>query len=155
NAGAPGELVVSVVGLVHHSGLVRLPEGARVADALAAAGGAREAADLTGINLAQRVRDGDQILVDTAPHDDGPLQPGTVPVSVSGAMHGAANPAPGSTPTGKVNLNSATEAQLDALPGIGPVTARAILAWRQANGRFSSIDQLAEVDGIGPARLAR
>ncbi|WP_083883793.1 ComEA family DNA-binding protein [Nocardia higoensis] len=154
SAGAPVELVVSVVGLVHNSGLVRLPEGARVADAVAAAGGAREGADLTGLNLAQRVRDGDQILVGAAPHEGGPPQAGSVTVSGSGAAPGA-DTTPEIGPTGKVDLNSATEAQLDALPGIGPVTARAILAWRTANGRFGSIDQLAEVDGIGPTRLAR
>lgn len=145
------ELVVSVVGLVHNSGLVRLPDGSRVADALAAAGGAREGADLTGLNLAQRVRDGDQILVGAA--SGGPAPAGSI--TISGSSAGTGQPATEPGPTGKLNLNSATEEQLDALPGIGPVTARAILAWRAANGRFGSVDQLAEVDGIGPARLAR
>ncbi|WP_245649684.1 ComEA family DNA-binding protein [Nocardia shimofusensis] len=151
---APGEIVVSVVGLVHRGGLVRLPPGARVADAVAAAGGAREGADLTGINLAQRVRDGDQILVGAAQQDGSP-QLGSVTVSGSGTGHGAADTTPENGPSGTVDLNVATEAQLDALPGVGPVTARAIMNWRNANGRFTSVDQLAEVDGIGPARLAR
>lgn len=155
NAGGAGELVVSVVGLVHRGGLVRLPEGARVADAVAAAGGAREGADLTGLNLAQRVRDGDQILVGAAQQDGGPSQPGSATISGSGTVPGAQDSAPGVGTTGTVDLNSATEAELDALPGVGPVTARAILSWRSANGRFTSIDQLAEVDGIGPTRLAR
>jgi len=155
NGGGTGELVVSVVGLVHRGGLVRLPEGARVADAVAAAGGAREGADLTGLNLAQRVRDGDQILVGAAPRDGGVPELGSATISGSGTVSGAEDPAPGTGTTGKVDLNSATEAQLDALPGVGPVTARAILNWRTANGSFTAIDQLAEVDGIGPARLAR
>ncbi|CRY78045.1 competence protein ComEA [Nocardia farcinica] len=154
---ATGELVVSVVGLVHHGGLVRLPAGARVADALAAAGGPRDGADLTGLNLAQRVQDGDQILVGAAaPTGDGP-RPGSATISAGGAggAAGATAGAPVPGTAGKIDLNTATEAQLDALPGVGPVTARAILAWRTANGRFTAVDQLAEVDGIGPARLAR
>lgn len=151
---APGEVVVSVVGLVHRGGLVRLPAGARVADALAAAGGAREGADLTGLNLAQRVRDGDQILVGAA-RPDGSSQLGSGTTSGSATMPGSADITPDTGPTGRVDLNAATETQLDALPGVGPVTARAILNWRTANGRFTSVDQLAEVDGIGPARLAR
>lgn len=151
---APGsaELVVSVVGLVQRGGLVRLPEGARVADALAAAGGARDGADLTGINLAQRVRDGDQILVGPATPAPGPPQLGSTTITATGPS-AAARPSAGSS--GKVDLNKATEAELDALPGVGPVTAGAIVAWRMANGRFTDLEQLGEVDGIGPARLAR
>ncbi|MFF0529690.1 ComEA family DNA-binding protein [Nocardia amikacinitolerans] len=149
----PAELVVSVVGLVQRGGLVRLPDGARVADALAAAGGARDGADLTGINLAQRVQDGDQILVGaTAPAPGTPSQSGSTTITATG---GAATSRPSAGPTGKVDLNKATEAELDALPGIGPVTASAITAWRKANGRFTDLEQLGEVDGIGPARLAR
>ncbi|WP_141812322.1 ComEA family DNA-binding protein [Nocardia bhagyanarayanae] len=147
------ELVVSVVGLVQRGGLVRLPEGARVADALAAAGGARDGADLTGINLAQRVQDGDQILVGaTGPAPVAPSQHGSTTITATG---GAGTSRPSAGPTGKVDLNKATEAELDALPGIGPVTASAITAWRKANGRFTDLEQLGEVDGIGPARLAR
>ncbi|MBF6418554.1 helix-hairpin-helix domain-containing protein [Nocardia farcinica] len=154
---ATGELVVSVVGLVHRGGLVRLPAGARVADALAAAGGPRDGADLTGLNLAQRVQDGDQILVGAAAATgDGPrLGSATISAGGAGGAAGTAAGAPLPGTAGKIDLNTATEAQLDALPGVGPVTARAILAWRTANGRFTAVDQLAEVDGIGPARLAR
>lgn len=148
----PAELVVSVVGLVHQTGLVRLPPGARVADALDAAGGALPGADITGLNLAQRLADGDQVRVGAGDTADPPA--GSATVSGGGppasAAEGAA-PAAGSP----VNLNTATEAELDALPGIGPVTAKAIIAWRETNGRFSDVEQLAEVDGIGPARLAR
>ncbi|MBF6385678.1 helix-hairpin-helix domain-containing protein [Nocardia farcinica] len=154
---ATGELVVSVVGPVHRGGLVRLPAGARVADALAAAGGPRDGADLTGLNLAQRVQDGDQILVGAAAATgDGPrLGSATISAGGAGGAAGTAAGAPLPGTAGKIDLNTATEAQLDALPGVGPVTARAILAWRTANGRFTAVDQLAEVDGIGPARLAR
>lgn len=151
NDSTPGELVVSVVGMVHRGGLVRLPQGARVADALDAAGGAVAGADLHGLNLAQRVADGDQILV-------GAADP-AAPPRASGTAGSGAAPAPGGTsataPTGRVNLNTATEAELDALPGVGPVTARAIVAWRAGNGPFTDIEQLGDVEGIGPARLAK
>ncbi|WP_280462328.1 ComEA family DNA-binding protein [Nocardia carnea] len=150
----PAELVVSVVGLVHKAGLVRLPPGARVADALAAAGGALSGADLTGLNLAQRLADGDQIRV--GPADTAAPPPGSATVSGGKAVAAdpdAEVPAPASgTP---VDLNTATESDLDALPGVGPVTAKAIIAWRETNGRFTDVEQLSEVDGIGPARLAR
>ena len=138
------ELVVSVVGLVNTGGLVRLPPGARVADAVAAAGGAREGADLLSLNMAQRVADGDQIVVQA---------PGAAPP----AMSSTAAPAAGGQPSkpGKVGLNTATEQELDALPGVGPVTAAAIVAWRTTNGKFTDIEQLGEVDGIGPSRLAK
>jgi len=128
-----------------------------VADAITAAGGPRDGADLTGLNLAQRVQDGDQILVGAAaPTGDGPrLGSATISAGGAGGAAGTAAGAPVPGTAGKIDLNTATEAQLDALPGVGPVTARAILAWRTANGRFTAVDQLAEVDGIGPARLAR
>lgn len=150
----PAELVVSVVGLVGRAGLVRLPPGARVADAISAAGGALDGADLAGLNLAQRLSDGDQVRVGAA----GPGAPPPGSATISG---GAGSPAPAgagdSAPTAgsPVDLNAATEADLDALPGVGPVTATAIIAWRETNGRFTDVAQLAEVDGIGPARLAR
>ena len=146
------ELVVSVVGLVQHSGLVKLPPGARVADAIAAAGGAEEGADLLSLNMAQRVSDGDQVLVGVAATDGGAPVLGSATVGAGTAPSGGA--APGA-PTGKVHLNTATEAELDALPGVGPVTAAAIVAWRDVNGRFTDVEQLGEVDGIGPSRLAK
>ncbi|WP_068159647.1 ComEA family DNA-binding protein [Rhodococcus phenolicus] len=147
----PEELVVSVVGLVGAPGLVTLAPGTRVADALTAAGGALPGADLAGINLAQRVADGDQIVVGAVPPD--PPPPAS---SVSSAGTGAGSPAPAAeSGAGPVNLNTADEAALDALPGVGPVTAAAIIAWRDENGPFTDVEQLGEVDGIGPARLAR
>ncbi|MCV7354312.1 ComEA family DNA-binding protein [Mycolicibacterium fluoranthenivorans] len=149
-----GPVVVSVVGLVHKPGLVTLTMGARTADALAAAGGPLDGADLVGLNMARRVTDGEQIIVGiTAP----PGAPSPMGSSVSSSSSSSAAPGPsGAAPAGAaVDLNTATAEDLDALPGVGPVTAAAILAWRAAHGRFSSVDQLGEVDGIGPARLEK
>jgi competence protein ComEA len=132
---AAPRLVVYVVGAVKHAGLVRLVEGARVADALERAGGPTRRADLTLVNLAAPVADGQQIVV-----------PNRV---ASGAIGGA-------TATGsaaKVSLASATMEQLDALPGIGPVTAQKILDWRQNHGPLRSVDDLDAIPGIGPARV--
>ncbi|MFD4183683.1 ComEA family DNA-binding protein [Rhodococcus sp. NPDC058514] len=154
-AGAPpAELVVSVVGLVRTAGLVRLPAGARIADALAAAGGARDGADLLGLNLAQRLSDGDQILVGLAPQDGAPVTVGSATIGAGAAGAGEGRP-PDAVGPGRVNLNTASEAELDELPGVGPVTAAAIIAWRQSNGPFTDVEQLGEVDGIGPGRLEK
>ncbi|MEH3156477.1 MAG: ComEA family DNA-binding protein [Gordonia paraffinivorans] len=154
------ELVVSVVGLVRTPGLVRLPSTARIADAIARAGGGRPGADLLGLNMAQPLHDGDQVLVGYADPAGGPalrsavVSGGGVPGSVPGAAAPrSAAPSSGAA-GGPVDLNTADAAALDALPGVGPKTAAAILEWRQRNGRFSSVDQLAEVDGIGPAKFA-
>ncbi|NKR26424.1 ComEA family DNA-binding protein [Prescottella equi] len=147
------QLVVSVVGLVNQAGLVRLPAGSRVADALAAAGGPRPGADVLGLNMAERVDDGDQILVGAMPPDGGPTTVGSARVGPGAAPGSAAGG--GGKAAGKVNLNTAGEGELDALPGVGPVTAAAIVSWRQSNGKFTDVEQLGEVDGIGPARLAK
>jgi len=133
-ASAP-RLVVYVVGAVRHAGLVRLGEGARVADALDRAGGPTRRADLTAVNLAAPVADGQQIVV--------PLR-----VTGAAAAAGAATGAPA-----RVSLASATLAQLDELPGIGPVTAQKILDWRQEHGPLRSVDDLDAIPGIGPARV--
>ena len=130
-------LVLSVSGKVRRPGLVEVPDGARVADVLKAAGGALPGTDLTGLNLARRVTDGEQVAVGV------PAAPGAVP--------GGAAPATG----GKIDLNSATAAQLDTLPGIGPVTVQKIIDWRTKNGRFARVDQLREIDGIGERRFAQ
>lgn len=146
-------VVVSVVGLVNQPGLVTVAPQARVADAVQAAGGPLTGADTLGLNLARRVADGEQIVVGIA------TPAGRRPVlgSSAGAVPSAPAPDGGdaAAPAGPVDLNSATLEQLDALPGVGPVTAAAIVAWRQANERFTSIEQLGEVDGIGPARLEK
>lgn len=127
-----GQLVVSVIGLVRLPGLVSLPDGARVADAISAAGGALPDADLTTVNLARLVVDGEQIAVGTP----GSLLPG-----------GGAPAADG----GLIDLNSATQADLEELPGIGPVLAQRIIDFREDNGGFSAVEQLREVSGIGPS----
>jgi competence protein ComEA len=155
---ADQDVVVSVVGLVHKPGLVTLKPGARIADALTAAGGALDGADLIGLNMARRVADGEQIIVGIAA---APGQPTAMGSSVASGPSPAPRPtvpaAPGSpaAPDGPIDLNGATVEQLDGLPGIGPVMAAAIIAWRDANGGFASVDQLGDVDGIGPARLEK
>ncbi|WP_051707764.1 ComEA family DNA-binding protein [Saccharopolyspora rectivirgula] len=129
----PQELVVSVVGRVARPGLVTLAPGDRVADAVRAAGGPLPDTDLTPLNLARRLTDGEQIHVGI--------------------------PAPPQSPegggTGKLNVNTATAEQLEQLPGIGEVTAERILQWRAEHGAFSNVDQLLEVEGIGEAKLDR
>ena len=151
-------VVVSVVGLVHQPGLVTLAPGARIADAMAAAGGPLKGADTVGLNLARRVADGEQIVVGIATPAGHPVVlgssvgPGT---SATGNLGPAAGSVAGPTPSSPVDLNTATVEELDTLPGVGPVTAAAIVTWRQANGRFTTVDQLGEVDGIGPARLEK
>ncbi|MGY1734216.1 ComEA family DNA-binding protein [Geodermatophilus sp. SYSU D01045] len=131
-AGARTTVVVSVVGLVVTPGLVTLPEGARVADAVAAAGGLLPEADPASVNLAAVVSDGQQIAVGV---------PGAAPAPAAG----------GAAPAGPLDLNAATVADLDALPGIGPVLAQRIVDHREQHGRFTSVEQLDDVPGIGPA----
>ena len=129
-AAAP-KLVVHVAGAVRRPGLYRLDEGKRVADAVARAGGATAPADTAAINLAAPLADGMQVLV-----------PRRVPAGTGGAEAGA-----------RVSLSSATAADLDGLPGIGPVTAQKILDYRAEHGGFRSIDDLDAIPGIGPARV--
>ncbi len=155
-------VVVSVVGLVNQPGLVTVAPQARVADAVQAAGGPLTGADTLGLNLARRVADGEQIVVGIATPAGHPVllgsSAGAGPAAAAsdGGGRDAASDGGGSAgPARPLDLNSATAEQLDALPGVGPVTAAAILGWRQANGRFTSVDQLGEVDGIGPARLEK
>ena len=138
-----GHLVVQVVGAVVHPGLVTLETGARVADAIAAAGGLLHHGGSGGLNLARAVVDGEQVVV----------SPST-PVG-GGAASGSVGPGTATSPSGVVDLNSATVADLDALPGVGPVTAARILEWRAAHGRFASVDQLREVSGIGARTFER
>jgi len=128
------EIVVAVVGQVVTPGLVTLPAGSRVADAVAAAGGALPGADLAAVNLARVLADGEQVAV-----------------GVPGAADGGPPAAGGADPAGQVNLNTATEAELEELTGVGPVLAGRIVQWRTDNGGFTSVDQLQDVDGIGPS----
>ncbi len=157
-AAVPEEIVVSVQGLVHHGGLVRLERGARVADALNAAGGPTEGADLLSLNLAQRLADGDQVLVGVAPEDGGAPRLGSATIPAGSAAASGGSPSgsgSGAAAGAPVDLNTADRSALEALPGVGPVTAESILQWRAQNGRFASVDQLTEVRGIGPATLDR
>jgi competence protein ComEA len=150
-------VVVSVVGLVHTPGLVTLAPGARIADALKAAGGTTDGADTVGLNMARQVDDGEQIVVGIAPAKGQPAvlgsseSPGS---AAAGPTSSTTRPAKGG-PAQPVNLNTATVQQLDTLPGVGPVMAAAIVSWRDAHGKFTSVDQLSEVDGIGPGRLEK
>ena len=141
-------VVVDVDGRVRRPGVVELPEGSRVVDAIDASGGLARGADTGPLNLAQPLVDGEQVIV-PAHGDAASALPGTVvPGSTTPAPAGAA---PG---TGQVSINSASEAELDTLPGIGPVLAAAIVEWRTQNGGFTSVEQLQEVSGIGPATYA-
>lgn len=143
-----GRLFVHVVGAVRHPGVVELPPGSRVTDAVAAAGGVTRAAAPASVNLARPVLDGEQVVVLRRGDPAGAPSEG----SDGGQRGGSAVAAPG--PTGPVDLNAASLDQLDGLPGIGPVLAQRILDWRTAHGRFSSVDELGEVSGIGEATLA-
>ncbi len=140
---APTALVVHVVGQVRHPGVVRLAPGARVQQALAGAGGPLPTADLAAVNLARLLVDGEQIVV-PRPGEGGGAGSGAVARAASGAV-----------PEPVVNLNTANLAELDSLPGVGPVLAQRILDWRAQNGRFSTVDELGEVSGIGEAVLGR
>ena len=137
-------VVVHVAGAVVSPGVVHLSAGTRVTDALAAAGGLRAEADLERINLAAPLSDGSRLYVPA-------IDQQIVPQPVAGGVGGASGSGGGTD--APVDLNSATEAQLDELPGVGPATAAAIVAHRDANGRFVSVDELDEVRGIGPAKL--
>ncbi len=131
------QLVVDVAGKVRRPGVLTLPAGSRVHDAIERAGGARRGVDLSSLNLARLLVDGEQVLVGVTP------PAGSAAAAVGGAPAGAL-----------LNLNTATAEQLEELPGVGPVTAESILAWRTDNGAFSSVDELLEVDGIGEKTLA-
>ncbi|WP_051759220.1 ComEA family DNA-binding protein [Herbidospora cretacea] len=130
---AAAEVTVYVTGKVKRPGVIALPLGSRVVDAIMAAGGLKRGAEPGGLNLARRVIDGEQIAV---------------------GEPGAAALPPGVTESGVVSLNSATVEQLDQLPGVGEVLAQRIVEYRDTNGGFQSIEQLREVEGIGDAKFA-
>ena len=130
-------VTVHVVGEVRHPGVYELPGGARVRDVVEAAGGLLGASDEAAVNLARIAVDGEQIAVP---------RKGTTEAGAAGPTGTGASP-------GKVDLNTATAAELDALPGVGPATAAKIISDRTANGPFRSVDDLMRVSGIGPAKF--
>jgi competence protein ComEA len=130
---AAAKVTVDIAGKVANPGLRRLPKGSRVADALTAAGGPLPGTDTTALNLARPLTDGEQILVGITP-----------PASATGTT----------SATSSLSLNSATEPQLDALPGVGPVLAQHILDFRTQHGTFTSLQQLRQIPGIGPRKFA-
>lgn len=145
---AGGALVVHVAGAVVDPGVHQLPAGARVHEAIAAAGGPLPGADLNRLNLAAAVADGTQIHV--------PLEGSPPAGSAAGAVGGSGTGTAGGAPPGSggpLSLSTADAAALDSLPGVGPATAAAIIAHREANGPFGSVDELLEVRGIGASKL--
>jgi competence protein ComEA len=137
-ADSPVSIVVDVGGRVRKPGLVTLPVGARVADAIDAAGGPLHRRELDRIDLAQRVTDGQLLLVGVQPAAD----------------PGAGTGSPADPTTGPISLSAASIDDLETLPGVGPVTAQKIIDWRTAHGGFTSVEQLQQVSGIGPAHYA-
>lgn len=135
---ASAQVVVDVAGKVRRPGLVTLPAGSRVADAIRAAGGVRPGTDLTSLNLARKLVDGEQILVGV---------PGAAAPAASGSGGSA-------SPVNPINLNTASADELDQLPGVGPVLAQRIVDWRTAHGGFTSVSQLRQVTGIGDSKFA-
>ena len=144
---------VHVAGAVKKPGVVTLDGQARVVDALDAAGGTKKNADLTQVNLARVVKDGEQIVVPEIADDAGANAQQAAPGAAGSGTGTAAGPAAGAGQ--KININSASAAELENLPGIGPVTAAAIVAYREEKGPFASVDALTEVSGIGEATLEK
>ena len=154
---SPAIITVHVAGAVNSPGVYRLPSSARVVDAVASAGGALRSADLESINLAQTITDTEQIYIPikkvsrpritTAPR----LRPQRTTPTTAPTTNGGST---GSQSTRLINLNSATASELDSLTGVGPSTAKAIIAYRTKKGSFSKVEDLLNVPGIGPAKLA-
>lgn len=151
-------MVVDVAGKVRRPGVYTLPAGARVYEALRAAGGVRGHAGTPALNLAAPLQDGEQILVGRPPAagsaattvaGTGGSVTGSAPGSLAGSVSGS------SVPGAPIDLNTATLEQLEALPGVGPVLGQNILDWRAAHQQFTSVDQLRDVSGIGDVRLAQ
>ena len=153
----PATIRVHVIGAVHKPGVVSLPPGARVQDAIQEAGGTKKSARLGDLNLAQPLTDGQQVFVGHGKRASEVRNPTSGPApdpAATGAV-GHTSTGSGAGPTGgPVDLNTATLDQLDELPGVGPVTAQKILDWRSEHGKFTSVAELQEVDGIGPKTFA-
>ena len=143
-----GEVTVHVRGRVARPGVVTLPAGSRVVDAIEAAGGVRAGASIGALNLARLLVDGEQVAVGVKGAQGGP----------SGVPEGGTDAGPTGGSSGVdalVDLNAATASELEELPGIGPVLAERIVQWREDNGRFTDVEVLGEVSGIGDALMAQ
>lgn len=147
--GGVGVVTAHAAGQVGAPGVYSLPAGARVADLVTAAGGLLAEADVDRLNLAARVVDGTRVYIPRT--GEGPAPPADV--GPGDPVASAPEAGPAGAPSGPVDLNTATLAQLDTLPGVGPATANAILTYRTRHGRFKSVTELLEVPGIGPAKL--
>ncbi|WP_258867027.1 ComEA family DNA-binding protein [Corynebacterium amycolatum] len=148
-----GPLIVSVVGLVVNPGVVEVPAGARVVEAIERAGGLLPEANPASVNLAAPLVDGQQIVVGTEALPAGEIAGGSGGADGSGTDSADSGAAGASEPSGRININTATATQLEEMPGIGPATATKIIDFREKNGPFASIDALEEVPGIGPAKV--
>lgn len=144
---AAPDVVVHVVGEVRHAGVVSVPAGSRVQDVIKKAGGTTKKAVLSGLNLARPVVDGEQILVPDS--EDAPVPVNAAPPPTGAAGGGSA------APSAPIDLNTADQATLEQLDGVGPVLAQRIIEWRTAHGRFTSVDELGEVKGVGDATLEK
>ncbi|UKA61061.1 helix-hairpin-helix domain-containing protein [Arthrobacter sp. FW306-04-A] len=144
-----GQLTVHVAGAVKNPGILTLPAGARVFDAIAAAGGAEPAADLNSLNLAAVVQDAAKIHVPRA----GEAVTAPAAGTPGGGTSGSGDSGTGASAGGKLNLNTATAEELDALPKVGPVLAKRIVEWRQQHGPFAAVEDLDAVDGVGPKMM--
>ena len=142
--GEPPVVVLHVLGAVVEPGIVELPPGSRVVDAIAAAGGPTDEADLAAVNLARLVADGEQLRLPAV---------GEAPAAGAPGSGGAGAGSPGGTADGRININTADAAGLEQLPGVGPAIAARIIAWREQNGPFRSVDELTAVSGIGEKTL--
>lgn len=141
-------LIIHVAGAVQQPGVYSLPLDSRVQDALKAAGGTLPDADLQTINLAAFLKDGDRIAISTIEPTESVAERTDIPVT---ANPGSQAPLPGVI----VDINSASQEELESLPGIGPVTAQKIIAYRQSQGPFTSIEDIQNVSGIGPVTFER
>ena len=147
-------LVIHVAGAVRRPGVHRVPVGARVDDAVRAAGGASAAANLDAVNLAAPVADGSRVYVPTKGQTSAPVVFEPSPATPAPAASGSSSASSAGPAAGPVDLNTASVEQLDTLPGVGPATAAAVIEYRTQHGRFRSVTELLEVRGIGDAKLA-
>lgn len=148
----PKKICVHVVGEVAKPGMYELEEGARVSDGIDAAGGMLGGADQLSINLARQLSDGEQVVVSSKASSDASAA-ASLPSDVQGTRSGAASGGNPSSAMGKVNINTASAAELTSLDGVGDATAAKIIAYRQANGSFSSIEEIKKVSGIGDKKF--